>query len=129
LPFVDIEKELENESFKIIKPFNYFAFLKEQESIDFINKKKVVVGPETHKTITNFGAGSFIIDQNTLKNNPFNEQFRGWGYEDLEFERRILEKHEVKELSYTGIHLFHKVDHKNFKNNKTIFENLNKNMS
>lgn len=124
LPFKKIVSCLKNMDEDCIKPFLYFFLLDENETSDFISRKVIVPRISTHRTIKNYGAGSFIIKKNVLQSEPFNEIFRGWGYEDIEWERRIKSKKEVSELPYIGLHLFHEKNRAHRMQNRKNYRNL-----
>jgi len=123
LPFDKIIKKTNFNSIAI-KPFEYFSCLNNEESENFISRKKVMVDPHIHESISNFGAGSFIVNSSILNDNKFNEDFIGWGYEDIEWEERIRKLFLIYELPYVGVHLYHDKNHKNRKCNKAVYEKL-----
>lgn len=116
----------------IIKPFDLVVNLSEKETKDFIQNKSIQFNKgEIKKSIKKFGALSFIIDKEVFINGGMmNEEFVGYGWEDLEFAERF-KKIEITEIQQIGVHLWHyiKKNEKDEKENRKRFLETLKNLS
>jgi len=58
-----------------------------------------------------FGPGTLIFSQTAFEaSQGMDEQFTGWGWEDVDFARRLAQDHVVHTLPLRGIHLHHEND-------------------
>ena len=94
----------------VICPYNHVFLLSKKETLMFIkNKKFVAKQDKAFKVIEKFGPLSFIIKTKLFRENPMNEEFVGYGWEDLDFAYRISQKFEINKLDCNGLHLYHDV--------------------
>jgi uncharacterized protein (TIGR00661 family) len=95
----------------------------ELQTVKFIEEGSINFPVGTIETTTDiFGPLTFILKKSIFdKINRMNCNFKGWGWEDLEFASRLIEKYEITELDIYGIHLFHPRDITNELENRRIF--------
>ncbi len=106
----------------VIKPFKKVIRLTEEETVSFINSGSIRFKKGSSENITKiFGPLSFIIKKTIFEKENMNEKFKGWGWEDLEFASRIMERYQITEINVYGLHLFHPRNTANEKQNREIF--------
>jgi predicted glycosyltransferase involved in capsule biosynthesis len=107
----------------VIKPFKKIVRMTELQTVKFIEEGSINFPVGTIETTTDiFGPLTFILKKSIFdKINRMNCNFKGWGWEDLEFASRLIEKYEITELDIYGIHLFHPRDITNELENRRIF--------
>jgi hypothetical protein len=93
----------------IIRPFSKVFILGEIESDLFKNGFENSLTLEKYPFCQTFGKHSFIIHKSLLNNSTkFDENFVGWGWEDLDFVRSKLKNAKPRILeNFQGIHLYH----------------------
>jgi GT2 family glycosyltransferase len=99
-----------DEADEIIKPFSECIYLDEQITEEFISKKKAVASAN-FKRVSALGGGAIIIKTELIKqkNLWFDENFKGWGWEDIDFGDLIrFNSLNIKTLNQTAVHLYHK---------------------
>lgn len=109
LPFSNLRDQIEVTD-EIIKPFSECIYLSEQITQDFISKRKAEAPPEL-KRVSALGGGAIIIKTDLItKNNLwFDENFSGWGWEDIDFGDLIrFNSLKIKTLDQVAVHLYHK---------------------
>jgi hypothetical protein len=118
LPFKDIKKQLEIKD-KVIKPFKECVYLDKDTTNEFIYQKKSRLRSD-FKSLSAIGGGAVIINTSILEDKSirFDENFEGWGWEDIDFGDNLRSKFKIKTLDHTAIHLYHEpLDNKqNLKN-------------
>ncbi len=123
LRYADIISQINNQD--IIQPYNHVFLLNEEDTLHFIkNKRFVAKKNKSFEVIKTFGPLSFIIKTELFKENPMNEEYIGYGWEDLDFAYRISQKFEITKLECNGLHLYHDVANLNKeqeKYNREIF--------
>jgi len=99
-----------DENDEIIKPFSECSYLTEELTKDFILKKSVEITPDLKK-ISALGGGAIIIRTDIIKEKKlyFDENFNGWGWEDIDFGDLIrFNCLKIKTLEQIAVHLYHK---------------------
>lgn len=109
IPFAQLLNQIEK-SDEIIKPFSECIYLTEEITRDFIFRKKAEATPEL-KRVSALGGGAIIIRTDLIKekNLYFDENFSGWGWEDIDFGDLIrFNSLNIKTLDQVAVHLYHK---------------------
>ena len=121
LPIHEIVKQIQGE--KIIQPFSYIFNLDEEQSDLFISGAEPSIENSTSDSF--FSKYSFIIDRSVfLKTGGFDERFKGWGWEDLDFCLNKLKSRDIFVCkNIAGYHLHHeKASRHNDRLNYRIFK-------
>ena len=95
---------------KVIKPFSECVYLTEPHTLEFINKRKITLSGGLKK-ISALGGGAIILKSSLIKDSSvrYDENFSGWGWEDIDFGDNIRSKFSIKTLQQPAIHLYHPV--------------------
>lgn len=118
-----LEKFYKIENAQAIKPYKYLIRLTNDQTIDFLQNKRIDREQQSKAYPMIFGAASFIIKKSTfLEINGMDVRYRGWGYEDFDLERRVVKKCKIIELNGAAIHLYHQKANLN-KMNEKLFQN------
>jgi hypothetical protein len=123
--FKNLLNEIVDED-EIIKPFDECIYLNEEMTREFVEKKHVVATPDL-KRVSALGGGSIIIRKDLIEKYAlrYDENFSGWGAEDLDFGDQLRSKGlKIRTIPQPAAHLYHnpsKSENKNFVyyNNKT----------
>jgi len=115
---------LSNEN--VIKPFSECAYLTEQLTLEFIEKRKLVISGGLKK-ISALGGGALILKSSLIKdkNIRYDENFSGWGWEDIDFGDNIRSKFFIKTIDQPSIHLYHDTNQESSRN-YLYYQNKNK---
>lgn len=101
---------LADSSSDLIVPFSEVLFLEKSETINLQTSDTISLDPdEKYKTNSQEGKFSFIIRSSTYSSaNGMNENFFGWGFQDLDFVENRLTGDELKSrVQIQGFHMFH----------------------
>ena len=112
---------------KVIKPFSECVYLPESNTLEFIEKRKInLIGG--FKKISALGGGAIILKSSLIKDSSvrYDENFSGWGWEDIDFGDSIRSKFSIKTLQQPAVHLYHPVSIESPSNNYTYYKNKNK---
>lgn len=114
----------------VAKPFRYVVKLTQAETNEYRNNGTISLKKgEMRNTVNLFGQLSFIIKKEIYdKECGMDERFEGWGYEDLDFAKKISKNYKIYECSQIGVHLNHPPSESNAVLNKRILD-LNKSYS
>jgi|GEM_PF-5389623 len=94
----------------VVQPYKHIYLLDEKQTKDFIVDKKFIAKEGTNfRTIRKFGPLTFIVKTEIYKQNLMDENFVGWGWEDMDFAYRISRKHDIGNFETNGLHLYHEV--------------------
>ena len=112
---------------KVIKPFSECVYLTEFHTFEFINKRKINL-TGGFKKISALGGGAIILKSSLIKDSSvrYDENFSGWGWEDIDFGDNIRSKFSIKTLQQPAIHLYHPVIAESSSNNYIYYKNKNK---
>lgn len=105
-PFQKLKDQLDNMDL-VIRPFSECIFLDEVTTNEFVNNKKAIAAKEL-KRISATGGGCIILNRNILSNIRMDENFVGWGWEDIDLGNMLSKKFEIKVLNQHAVHLYHK---------------------
>ena len=108
LPFKKIENKLQSDKFSdFIKPFRSIFTLNEIDSTSFLNKEPIDLSRSVSDTTV--GKYAFIIRSSLFRKvGGFDESFKGWGWEDIDFVKNKLKLLDCDIMDDTlGVHLFH----------------------
>lgn len=107
-----------------LKPFRHFVKLDPESSDLFINEGKVGVGSSKQEKIGDYGAGSFIIRKSIIEASPMSEEFVGWGFEDIEWGRKIAHEYDIAICNCVGAHLYHDQPKVNRSRNEKVYKRM-----
>lgn len=107
-----------------VKPFKYFVKFDQDETERFMSRQKVSSSTKDHEAISDYGAGSFIIKKSIIEAEPMNEEFIGWGFEDIEWGRKIQENHEIEVIDLVGAHMYHDQPKVNRSRNEKVYKRM-----
>ena len=127
LPFREINGQLDIKD-QVIKPFKECVYLDKDTTNEFIYQKKSKLSSD-FKSLSALGGGAVIINSSIFKDKSirFDENFEGWGWEDIDFGDNLRSKFKIKTFNHTAIHLYHEpLDHKQNLNNYEHYCNKNK---
>jgi hypothetical protein len=112
---------------KVIKPFSECVYLTESHTFEFINKRKINL-TGGFKKISALGGGAIILKSSLVKDPAvrYDENFSGWGWEDIDFGDSIRSKFSIKTLQQPAIHLYHPVTVESSRNNYVYYNAKNK---
>ena len=112
---------------KVIKPFSECVYLTESYTSEFIDKRKINL-TGGFKKISALGGGAIILKSSLIKDPAvrYDENFSGWGWEDIDFGDSMRSRFSIKTLQQPAIHLYHPVTTESSKNNYTYYKNKNK---
>jgi hypothetical protein len=112
---------------KVIKPFSECVYLPESNTLEFIKKRKINL-TGGFKKISALGGGAIILKSSLIKDPSvrYDENFSGWGWEDIDFGDSIRSKFSIKTLQQPAVHLYHPVNAEPPSNNYTYYKNKNK---
>ena len=119
-----------SESDEIVKPFDECVYLSEEMTQEFINTRTTQAGPDL-KRISALGGGSLAIRSDLIKSHNlfFDENFSGWGWEDIDFGDLIRSKGlKIRTINQPAAHLYHKPS-LNIVKNSDYFIKKNRNRS
>ena len=110
-----------------IRPFSEIIFLDRTETESLFSLNKVILKNEEYKSNSQDGKYSFIVRTEVFKScGGLNEDFKGWGYQDLDFVYNRLPTDARKDhINKQAFHLQHekaKKEHAVY--NRTLYENL-----
>ncbi len=110
-----------------IRPFSEIILLDQNETESLFSLNKVVLKNEEYQSNSQDGKYSFIVRTDVFKLcGGLNEDFRGWGYQDLDFVYNRLPVDARKDyINKQAFHLHHekaKKEHTVY--NRTLYENL-----
>lgn len=114
-PFNKLRKQILNYNYDVIKPFSECIFLDEKTTEKFLVETKVAV-PQGAKIITATGACCIILNKNILPEIQMDENFTGWGFEDIDFANRLSKKYNIYTINQKAVHLYHEPSIPNNKN-------------
>ena len=124
--FIDYQKVLAQVDFKhkVYKPFSTCYYLHDYYTEQLISGKNFIL-PTDLQIMKFFGPLSFIYEKNAfLSIGGLNEEFKGWGYEDIELAYRTFHAYEIKEINLIGMHLFHPPTRNQRDENNKLFKKL-----
>jgi len=94
----------------VVQPHEHIFLLDENQTRGFIDNKKFIAQEGMKiRTMKKFGPLTFIIKTEIYKQNPMDERFIGWGWEDMDFAYRLSLEYKVTNLGINGLHLYHDV--------------------
>ena len=110
-----------------IRPFSSVILLDKDETESLYSLNKIKLQNKEYISNSQDGKYSFIVKTKTFNDiGGMNEDFRGWGFQDLDFvQNRLLEKNTKSFVNKQAFHLYHdKASKSNAIYNRTLFENL-----
>jgi hypothetical protein len=123
-----IIKEInKNKNIDLYRPFNKIVHLNELETNKLIETKKINLQQDKYKVNNEYGKYSFIVKRDLFnKVGGFNEEFKGWGFQDVDFIQNRLGENIIKDYIDTqAYHLYHPVASRQFSNNnRKIYEKI-----
>lgn len=109
----------------VIQPFSYVIFLSKEESNMFTEHGQLFLNGGRRKIARHFGPLSFIIKKEAFNTiGKMNEDFIGYGWEDIEFASRVKLRYPITQLEYSGLHLYHDRPTETNNNNKALYLQL-----
>jgi hypothetical protein len=119
LPFHKFREELFNKRYEVVKPFFECVFLDKETTHTFIYEKKAVADKNL-KRITATGACCIILNKDILSSVRMDENFVGWGWEDIDFANQLSSKFHIEAFGHQAVHLYHEPSSANY-NNKIYY--------
>ena len=119
----DFLKEI-TEKDEIIKPFDECIYLNEEMTQEFISSRTTQAGPNL-KRVSALGGGSILIRSDLIKDHDllFDENFVGWGWEDIDFGDMLRAKGlKIRTINQPAAHLYHKPSVNVAKNSDYFFK-------
>jgi len=124
--FMDYNYVLENlpSKFDFVRPYDQLFKLSKKDSQATKNTSKIFLNSKECEVNNYFGKYSYIISRRKfMEVGGYNENFKGWGFQDLDLFKRINKKNSI--ISYTknkAYHLYHpKAPTTHYQNNKRLF--------
>lgn len=121
LPFHKLREDLFDKRYEVIKPFSDCVFLDQETTDSFLSNKKAVASKDL-KRISATGACCIILNKNILSSIRMDENFTGWGWEDIDFANQLTSRFHVDGFGYQAVHLYHEPCSVNY-NNKLYYNN------
>jgi hypothetical protein len=111
---------------EFVRPFNKTIILNEHETEGLRESGYVRVSRDKYTTNITDGKFSFIVNRDIFaKSQMMNEDYHGWGFQDLDFIKNRLVDCTTTSLDIVAFHLYHKSASKQYVNrNKRMFLNL-----
>ena len=115
------------QNIEFMRPFDKIITLNEEETKILKQTNKIKLSSREYNTYSGYGKYSFIIQKKLFNQiGGFNENFKGWGFQDLDFIKKIPVNCYKGHTDNIGFHLFHdKQSREYYKDNKNLFNNLN----
>lgn len=110
-----------------IRPFSEVVLLDKAETESLYSINKILLYNNEYQINSEDGKYSFIVNRETFNNcGGFNEDFQGWGFQDLDFVQNRLPTESLRDnIKKQAFHLYHEVaEKKHAIYNRTLFENL-----
>lgn len=110
--------------FDFVRPFNQVVKLNKSNTQFTRNTAKVKIDSENLVINNHYGKYSYIIERGKfLEVGGYNEQFQGWGFQDLNLFNKINKKdNKIKYTQNNAFHLYHtKASKQYYQNNKKLF--------
>jgi hypothetical protein len=110
-----------------IRPFSNVVLLDKLETESLYSLNKLELQNKEYISNSQDGKYSFIVKTETFNDvGGMNEDFRGWGFQDLDFVQNRLKEENIKSfVDRQAFHLYHdKASKSNAIYNRTLFENL-----
>ena len=124
---VDQVTNTPHNNYDFIRPFSSVVHLGKEETESLYSLSKIELQNTEYITNSQDGKYSFIVKSSVFESvGGMNEDFRGWGFQDLDFvQNRLNESHTKTFINSQAFHLYHdKANKNNAIFNRTLFENL-----
>ena len=121
--FSSVDTFLSNTHCDLVKPFTKILLLNKEQS-DVCIKTNFIRAHGNFPTNTQLGKFSFAVKTELFNEvGGFNENFVGWGFQDMDIIKRIQEHHPTTyTIKQLAAHLYHpKADMNNYDNNKKLY--------
>ena len=119
--------ESSSEYADFVRPFGKTISLDEKETELLLTSGYVVMNREKYITNESDGKFSFIVNREVFLNSQMmNENYIGWGFQDLDFVENRLIACSKSNIDVSGFHMYHKPASKKYVNrNKRLYLNVN----
>lgn len=117
----ELKKQLYDKKYDVVKPFNECVFLDRETTDTFILYKQATADKD-FKRVIETGACCLILHKNILPDINMDENFNGWGWEDIDFANQLSMKYHIHTINQQAIHLYHDPSPPN-SNNYRYFKN------
>lgn len=119
-PFKKLRSQL-NRNHSVIRPFYQCIYLDDKTTESFLYKGNAVADKDS-KRLSATGGGCIILNKNILSDIKMDENFYGWGWEDIDLGNQLSKKYEIYILYQDAVHLYHDPCQAN-QNNYTYYNN------
>lgn len=108
------------------RPFSEIILLNETESSQLIDSDYVQINRDEYENSFANGKYSFIVRTSVfIESGMMNENFRGWGFQDLDFVENRLVSCKISNIDTPAFHLWHEPASRKYVNeNKLIYGNF-----
>lgn len=109
LPFAEIMGDLDPDETHAIQPFAKIVRLSREQTAEYMASGRVKIITATAPVCDIFGGGSVLMRTDSfIRARGFDEQFSGWGGEDVEFGERVATLFgDPVIVNRRGVHLWH----------------------
>jgi hypothetical protein len=109
-----------------IRPFNRVVMLSADETDTLQETDNVLINREQYETNSADGKYSFIVKRSVfIESGMMNEDFHGWGFQDLDFVNNRLVNCSKTYVDTFGFHMYHSPASRKYVNrNKRLYMNL-----
>ena len=114
--FAKLKNKLRSDD-EVVKPFSECVYFDSETTAEFILKREATT-KEEFRRISSLGGGATIIRADLLSSKPINldEEFSGWGWEDIDFGDQLRAEFKVRTIDQPAVHLYHEPSVPNFEN-------------
>tara|TARA_B100002019_G_C21247179_1_gene589032 strand:- start:187 stop:1590 length:1404 start_codon:yes stop_codon:yes gene_type:complete len=111
---------------EFIRPFSETIELSKSETDYLLKTSYIKITRDSYTSSSANGKYSFIIRNDIFKvSGGMNENFKGWGFQDLDFVENRLKTTKIKSIDIIGLHLYHEKASREFVNqNKLIYMSM-----
>tara|TARA_B100001057_G_scaffold499459_1_gene610206 strand:- start:2671 stop:4014 length:1344 start_codon:yes stop_codon:yes gene_type:complete len=108
------------------RPFEKIVLLNEQETSEIQKTNQIKLSDRSYDSYKGYGKYSMIFKRSLFDQlNGFDERYEGWGFQDLDFIKRIPNETKKGHTDNIGFHFYHeKQELSNYDDNKKIFGNI-----
>tara|TARA_A100001037_G_C15147063_1_gene636808 strand:- start:3011 stop:4363 length:1353 start_codon:yes stop_codon:yes gene_type:complete len=115
-----------SQDYDFIRPFSHVVMLNDTETDELQESGNVLIEREKYETNSADGKYSFIVRRDIfIKSGMMNEDFHGWGFQDLDFVHNRLVECRKTYVDTIGFHMHHSPASRQYVNrNKRLYMNL-----
>jgi len=109
-----------------LRPFDKIVLLGEQETADLKETSRIKLSDRQYDSYQGYGKYSMIVRRSLFDSiGGFDERYEGWGFQDLDFVKKIPASANKGHTDNLGFHLFHdRQPLSNYSDNKKIYTEL-----